>query len=148
MKAMGASLIFAIDVGSVDSKDYMYYGDTLSGAWATFNRYNPFGKHPNVPTMAEIQARLAYVSSVTSLERAKQEPGCIYMRPPISNFQTLDFGKFSEIYRIGYAYGNEVIQRLKSEGKLDAFLPQPNNGNSPKPVGPPGEYQKTRRMSL
>lgn len=35
----------------------MLTGDTLSGFWAIFNRWNPFGQHPNIPTLTDIQAR-------------------------------------------------------------------------------------------
>lgn len=118
MKSLGASVIFAIDVGSLDDDTPQGYGDSLSGVWAFFNRWNPFSSIPNPPTLAEIQARLAYVSSVDALERAKMTPGCIYMRPPIDEYGTLDFGKFDEIYELGYKFGKEFLDRLKEEGVL------------------------------
>ena len=68
LRSMGADVIIAIDVGSVDDRLEMTYGglclcwtfltlsgDTLSGFWALFNRWNPFSQHPNVPTLTEIQ---------------------------------------------------------------------------------------------
>ncbi|KAH8681241.1 lysophospholipase NTE1 [Xylariales sp. PMI_506] len=116
MKSIGANVIFAIDVGALDDDTPQSYGDSLSGMWAFFNRWNPFSSIPNPPTLAEIQARLAYVSSVDALERAKTMPGCIYMRPPIDDYGTLDFGKFDEIYHMGYAYGKEFLERLREEG--------------------------------
>ncbi|KAI1486893.1 hypothetical protein F5X96DRAFT_190773 [Biscogniauxia mediterranea] len=118
MKSLGADVIFAIDVGSIDDDTPQSYGDSLSGMWAFFNRWNPFSSIPNPPTLAEIQARLAYVSSVDALERAKAMPGCIYMRPPIDDYGTLDFGKFDEIYELGYKYGKDFLARLKEEGVL------------------------------
>lgn len=48
--------------------------------------------------MAEIQSRLAYVSCVRQLEVVKQSAYCEYIRPPIDRFNTMDFGKFDEIY--------------------------------------------------
>lgn len=118
MKNRGASIIFAVDVGSVDDRTPMKYGDSLSGLWILFNRWNPFSKHPNVPTMSEIQMRLCYVSSVNALERAKNTPGIIYLRPPIENYATLDFGKFEEIYNVGSIYGHMVLKELADTGKL------------------------------
>ncbi|XDG06827.1 hypothetical protein ABKA04_006442 [Annulohypoxylon sp. FPYF3050] len=118
MKSLGASVIFAIDVGSLDDDTPQGYGDSLSGVWAFFNRWNPFSSIPNPPTLAEIQARLAYVSSVDALERAKMTPGCIYMRPPIDEYGTLDFGKFDEIYELGFKFGKEFLDKLKEEGVL------------------------------
>ncbi|KAJ5640204.1 Lysophospholipase nte1 [Penicillium longicatenatum] len=118
MKSLGADVIFAVDVGSLDDNTPQGYGDSLSGFWSMFNRWNPFSSLPNPPTLSEIQARLAYVSSIDNLERAKSLSGCLYMRPPIDPYGTLDFGKFDEIYQVGYAYGKEFLDRLKNEGSL------------------------------
>ena len=118
MKSLGADVIFAIDVGSIDDNLPQTFGDSLSGAWALLNRWNPFSSFPNPPTLSEIQARLAYVSSVDALERAKTTPGCLYMRPPIDPYGTLDFGKFDEIYQVGYKYGQDFLERLRQKGLL------------------------------
>ncbi|PGG99026.1 lysophospholipase NTE1 [Helicocarpus griseus UAMH5409] len=118
MKSLGADVIFAIDVGSIDDNTPQAYGDSLSGFWALVNRWNPFSSLANPPTLSEIQARLAYVSSFSALETAKNTPGCLYMRPPIDAFGTLDFAKFDEIYQVGYAYGKEFLEKLKNEGGL------------------------------
>ncbi|RYP27271.1 hypothetical protein DL768_011257 [Monosporascus sp. mg162] len=118
MKSLGVDIIFAIDVGALDDDTPQAYGDSLSGIWAFWNRWNPFSSVPNPPTLAEIQARLAYVSSVDALERAKTLPGCIYMRPPIDEYGTLDFGKFDEIYQMGYKFGQDFLKKMKDEGSL------------------------------
>jgi len=118
MKSLGADVIFAIDVGSLDDDTPQAYGDSLSGIWAFFNRWNPFSTIANPPTLAEIQARLAYVSSVDALERAKMMPGCIYWRPPIDEYGTLEFGKFDELYQLGYKWGQEQIAKLREERRL------------------------------
>ena len=118
MKYLGADIIFAIDVGSLDDDTPQSYGDSLSGLWAFMNRWNPFSSIPNPPTLAEIQARLAYVSSVDALERAKAMPGCIYMRPPIDDYGTLDFHKFDEIFQLGYKFGQDFLAKMKEEGSL------------------------------
>jgi predicted acylesterase/phospholipase RssA/CRP-like cAMP-binding protein len=118
MKSLGADTVFAIDVGSLDDDTPQQFGDSLSGFWAAMNRWNPFSAYPNPPTLSEIQARLAYVSSVDALERAKTTPGCLYMRPPIDAYGTLDFAKFDEIYQVGYAYGKEFLAKLRDRGEL------------------------------
>lgn len=118
MKSWGAKYIFAVDVGSIDDTTPMTYGDSLSGIWVLFNRWNIFSRHPNVPNLAEIQQRLAYVSSVGALEKAKATPGVYYLRPPIDNYATLDFGKFDEIYRVGSLYGHQFIEDLKQSGRF------------------------------
>ena len=118
MKGLGVDIIFAVDVGALDDDTPQTYGDSLSGAWAFANRWNPFSSHPNPPTLAEIQARLAYVSSVDNLERAKMMTGCIYMRPPIDDYGTLDFHKFDELYKLGYTYGQDFLQKMRDQGVL------------------------------
>ncbi|KAH8732520.1 patatin-like serine hydrolase [Phaeosphaeriaceae sp. PMI808] len=118
MKSLGADVIFAVDVGSLDDDTQQFFGDSLSGFWATFNRWNPFSAYPNPPTLSEIQSRLAYVSSIDALERAKNTPGCRYMRPPIDPYGTLDFAKFEEIYEVGYKYGKEYLAQLRAQGVL------------------------------
>ncbi|PUU82148.1 hypothetical protein B9Z19DRAFT_1121189 [Tuber borchii] len=123
MKSLGADVIFAVDVGSIDDNTPQEFGDSLSGFWAFMNRWNPFSPYPNPPTLAEIQARLAYVSSVDALERAKLIPGCIYMRPPIDPYGTLDFVKFDEIYSVGYDYGKKFLEEMKSKGLLPTVAP-------------------------
>ncbi|QLQ79930.1 hypothetical protein HG537_0C05790 [Torulaspora globosa] len=118
MKARGCNTIFAVDVGSVDDRTPMDYGDSLNGFWIVLNRWNPFSPHPNIPNMAEIQMRLGYVASVNALERAKRTPGVIYARPPIEDYATLDFGKFKEIYEIGAQYGNMFLTELQEQNKM------------------------------
>ena len=118
MKGLGADVIFAVDVGSIDDNTPQAYGDSLSGFWTVVNRWNPFSSCPNPPTLSEIQARLAYVSSIENLERAKTMPGCLYMRPPIDPYGTLEFGKFDEIYHLGYTFGLKYLEKLRNEGSL------------------------------
>lgn len=118
MKSLGADVVFAVDVGAIDDDTPQQYGDSLSGFWASLNRWNPFSSFPNPPTLSEIQARLAYVSSVVELERAKTLPGCRYMRPPIETYGTLEFAKFDEIYEVGYKYGKQFLADLREKGVL------------------------------
>ncbi|RDA95174.1 hypothetical protein CP533_1895 [Ophiocordyceps camponoti-saundersi (nom. inval.)] len=118
MKRLGVNTIFAIDVGALDDDTPQTYGDSLSGVWAFFNRWNPLSAHPNPPTLAEIQGRLAYVSSVDALERAKTMAGCVYMRPPVDEYGTLDFHKFDELYRLGYRFGTDFLAKLREQGRL------------------------------
>jgi lysophospholipid hydrolase len=55
---------------------------------------------------------------VDALERAKKTPGCFYMRPPIDDYATLDFGKFDEIYQVGYKYGHKYLEEMREKGVL------------------------------
>lgn len=42
MRNLGARHILAIDVGSHDDQDLTNYGDSLSGFWLLYKRWNPF----------------------------------------------------------------------------------------------------------
>uniref|UniRef100_A0A670KCA7 lysophospholipase n=1 Tax=Podarcis muralis TaxID=64176 RepID=A0A670KCA7_PODMU len=106
---MGAKTVIAIDVGSQDETDLCNYGDCLSGWWLLWKRLNPWAEKVKVPDMAEIQSRLAYVSCVRQLEVVKSSSYCEYIRPPIDRFKTMDFGKFDEIYDVGYQHGKVVF---------------------------------------
>uniref|UniRef100_A0A8C2YJU6 lysophospholipase n=1 Tax=Chinchilla lanigera TaxID=34839 RepID=A0A8C2YJU6_CHILA len=108
-RSMGARTVIAIDVGSQDETDLSTYGDSLSGWWLLWKRLNPWAHKVKVPDMAEIQSRLAYVSCVRQLEVVKSSSYCEYLRPPIDCFKTMDFGKFDQIYDVGYQYGKAVF---------------------------------------
>ncbi|XP_044528907.1 patatin-like phospholipase domain-containing protein 6 isoform X2 [Gracilinanus agilis] len=106
---MGAKTVIAIDVGSQDETDLSNYGDSLSGWWLLWKRLNPWAEKVKVPDMAEIQSRLAYVSCVRQLQVVKSSSYCEYLRPPIDCFKTMDFGKFDQIYDVGYQHGKLVF---------------------------------------
>ncbi|XP_064416365.1 patatin-like phospholipase domain-containing protein 6 [Latimeria chalumnae] len=109
-KNMGAKIVIAVDVGSQREAELCNYGDSLSGWWLLWNQLNPWAKKLKVPDMAEIQSRLAYVSCVQQLEMVKHSAYCEYIRPPIDRFKTMDFGKFDEIYGLGYQHGKFVFK--------------------------------------
>jgi lysophospholipid hydrolase len=47
------------------------------------------------------------------------------MQPPVQQYGTLDFGKFDEIYEVGYKYSKDFLDELRKEGKLEEIV----NGN-------------------
>ncbi|EJD52213.1 patatin-domain-containing protein [Auricularia subglabra TFB-10046 SS5] len=120
MLSMGVNTVFASDVGSLDDNSPRVFGDTVSGWWLLLNRWNPFSTLRNIPGVTEIQARLAYVSSVVSLEEAKSLKGTLYMGMPVQEYGTLQFGKFAEIEEKGYRAAREMLDAWKKEGKLPA----------------------------
>ncbi|XP_044515593.1 patatin-like phospholipase domain-containing protein 7 [Gracilinanus agilis] len=121
-KSMGAKVVVAIDVGSRDETDLTNYGDSLSGWWLLWKRWNPLATKVKVLNMAEIQSRLAYVSCVRQLEMVMKSDYCEYIRPPIDNYGTLDFGKFDEICEVGYQYGQTVFDIWANNGVLEKMM--------------------------
>lgn len=121
---MGAESILAIDVGSQDESDLTNYGDTLSGWWLLWKRWNPFTTPVRVPNLPEIQSRLAYVSCVKQLEEVKNSDYCIYIRPPIDCYKTLQFKSFLEIMNVGHQHGKTIFDTMKLDDtkSLHTFL--------------------------
>lgn len=109
MLRQGAHHILAIDVGSQDDTDLTNYGDSLSGWWLLWKRWNPFATPVKVPNLPDIQSRLAYVSCVRQLEEVKSSDYCEYIRPPIDKYKTLQFANFDEIKDVGYQHGEKFV---------------------------------------
>ena len=109
LRQMGCSVVFTVDVGAPDEKDLANYGDELSGWSVIAKRFLSFGKLQKVPNIADIQSRLAYVACQRQLEQVRQQPYCIYIRPPIDKYKTLSFNLFDEINKVGYNYGRKFF---------------------------------------
>nr|XP_054094317.1 patatin-like phospholipase domain-containing protein 7 isoform X5 [Callithrix jacchus] len=132
-RSMGAKVVIAIDVGSRDETDLTNYGDSLSGWWLLWKRWNPLATKVKVLNMAEIQTRLAYVCCVRQLEVVKSSDYCEYLRPPIDSYRTLDFGKFNEICEVGYQHGRMVFGIWGRSGVLEKML-RDQQGPSKRPA--------------
>ncbi|KAH8119991.1 patatin-domain-containing protein [Phellopilus nigrolimitatus] len=120
--AMGASAVFASDVASIEDNSPRNYGDTVSGIWLLINRWNPFSSSRKIPPITEIQSRLAYVSSVKTLEEAKVARGCFYMQLPVQEYAILQFNKYEEIQNRGYRAALDMLEKWEEEGKLATIL--------------------------
>ncbi|XP_043838223.1 patatin-like phospholipase domain-containing protein 7 isoform X5 [Dromiciops gliroides] len=121
-RSRGAKVVIAIDVGSRDETDLTNYGDSLSGWWLLWKRWNPLATKVKVLNMAEIQTRLAYVCCVRQLEMVKNSDYCEYIRPPIDRYGTLDFSRFDEICEVGYQHGRTVFDIWSRTGVLAKML--------------------------
>ncbi|XP_035824813.1 patatin-like phospholipase domain-containing protein 7 [Aplysia californica] len=130
MRSMGAKMVFAVDVGSLDEKDLTNYGDSLSGWWLLWKRWNPWAKPVRVPDMAEIQSRLAYVSCVRQLQIVKNSDYCEYIRPPIDRYATLQFGSFDEIVDTGYHHGKTMFAAWTKGGLMENLFKESPAGTT------------------
>jgi len=79
-----------------------------------FNRWFQGGSK-KYPLQSDVQSHLAFVSCVQLLEKVKKQKDCVYMRPPVTNFATLEFGKFDTIVETGYKYAKEQIGSWKTK---------------------------------
>lgn len=119
-----AGIIIAVDVSTMFDNDVNDYGDTLSGFWALLQRW--FGSHPYIPSYAEIQERLAYVTGESSARElpalSESNPDLIYLRPPVGHLKVFDFSKFESILALGIKFGKEQVEILRSNGCLARIL--------------------------
>ncbi|KAF9971874.1 phosphatidylcholine and lysophosphatidylcholine phospholipase [Actinomortierella ambigua] len=106
MVSLGADTIFAVD---------------LVGLAGAVEPMEPVLDR-TMPNLADLQSRLAYVSSVKQLEQAKATPGLFYLKPPVQGFGTLEFGRFQEIIEVGYEYGKSMLTKWEKQGRLDKLL--------------------------
>jgi lysophospholipid hydrolase len=120
IRTRGGDTVIAVDVSSEDHVRPVSYGESLSGLYAIFTQWNPFSTE-YIPSLADIQSRLAYVSCVKQLEDLKNMDGCIYLRPPVAHFGTMDFGKFDEIFEAGYQYGLKIVKKWEEDGTLSKW---------------------------
>lgn len=111
--------IIAIDVAKPDDTSPMDYGDSLSGWWVLLQRF--FSK-TKIPNLAEIQSRLAYVSNVSKHGEILNMKNVFYVKPPVSHYGVLDFGKFEEIVKIGYTYGKKIVSEWEAQGILKKMV--------------------------
>ncbi|KAN0124895.1 hypothetical protein V8E52_001447 [Russula decolorans] len=140
---MGASAVIASDVGSLDDNSPRNFGDTVSGWWLMIMRWNPFSNARAIPAITEIQSRLAYVSSVQTLEEAKVTRGCLYMAMPVQEYGTLQWAKFEEIQERGYQAATKILEEWEGQGRLPSGLIEGKNANAKKKKG-----QSARRNTI
>lgn len=121
---MKTATVIAIDIGAEDETDVYDYGDTLSGWWLILQRL--LGRRLKIPTLAEIQSRLAFVSCTEKLAQVKAAaesgPEVLYLRPPVESYAVLDFHRWAEIYALGQAYGKRVVEQWRADGTLRRLL--------------------------
>ncbi|KAG6976770.1 hypothetical protein JG688_00001013 [Phytophthora aleatoria] len=134
----GIKYIFAVDVASESCTDFYDYGSALSGWWLLWNKLNPFAKTVAVPSMGDVSAALAYVSSEQHKDRIKEECVDLYLRPPVKDYGTLEFNKKDEIIEVGYKY---ALPRVKAwmarvlDAEPDADIKQATPPETPSKLG-------------
>ncbi|KAE8911771.1 Patatin-like phospholipase domain-containing protein 7 [Phytophthora fragariae] len=140
----GIKYIFAVDVGSESRTDFYDYGSALSGWWLLWNKLNPFAKTVAVPSMGDVSAALAYVSSEQHKDRIREECIDLYLRPPVKDYGTLEFNKMEEIIEVGYNYALPRIQAwmarvLDAEPEADIKRTTPLDSSSSTPSTTPSK---------
>ncbi|KAI9018185.1 acyl transferase/acyl hydrolase/lysophospholipase, partial [Hyaloraphidium curvatum] len=122
-RSLGAAKIIAVDVGGVDDTSPVSFGDHISGWTYLWDRWNPFKdkRYQRIPSMTELQSRVAYVSQVQQLEEVKRMDGVFYLHPPTAKYGILEFGKGEDIVALGYDFGRSIIKKWREDGTLASF---------------------------
>jgi lysophospholipid hydrolase len=149
MLKSSCSHIIVVDVTSPDDTELTNYGDSLSGWWMLWKRWNPFTSPVKIPTQEGIQDRLAFCSHYKNLDALKNNPHYEYIQPPVGHFSSSKFALFKEIQRVGYHHGTTFFCGLKKADKSSdnlsrhagAWLPTSNRAKLMGRVG------STRRNS-
>ncbi|KAJ2189389.1 phosphatidylcholine and lysophosphatidylcholine phospholipase [Coemansia sp. RSA 532] len=147
---LGAHMIFAVDIAGENDTSPVKYGASVSGFWVLLNHLNPFRSYW-IPTLSEVQSRLTYASSDRALETAKIADCCVYLRVPPRDVGVLDFGRFSELYRRGYAYGRTWTSEWQRAGLLDRWQVDESvdqRDHSCDDINTPAGFKLARRNSI
>ncbi|CAK4687464.1 hypothetical protein LEN26_010801 [Aphanomyces euteiches] len=110
MKEEGVKIVFAVDVGRDDSREFYHYGDSLSGWWVFLNKLNPFTPTVQVPSMGEISNALAYAAFYQNKDYVINHHVDLFFKPPVQEIGTLEFDKLDQTVQIGYDYALPKIQ--------------------------------------
>ena len=115
MAESGAKKVIAVDVSYEKVEDYYEYGMELSGFWLVWNSWNPFIKTVRVPSIGDVNERLAWISSERYKKHVVENKVDLFLRPPVDDYGTLEFNKYDEIVQIGYEYSKPLIEQWAKE---------------------------------
>ena len=68
-----------------------------------------------VPSMGDINERLAWVSSERLLKDVVAKKVDLFLKPPVQDYGVLEFDKFDELVQIGYDYAKPLVDHWASE---------------------------------
>merc|ERR1712071_115978 len=108
MRARGARIVISVDVSDEDCIEYHDYGVQLSGWWLLLNSMGPFTKTVRVPSMGDLNYKIAWVSA-SQYKNQVIENSDIHLVPPVGKYGTLEYDKFEEIAQKGYDYAKPII---------------------------------------
>lgn len=113
-------------------------GDAVSGFWPALKRM--VGVSTDVPNLAEIQTRIAFVSSDSANHHLRnlKDPSLFLIQPPVQHLSFLDFSSHATVSKMGYEEAKKQLDEWRREGRV---LPTMYSGLD-------GEEEKRRRRSL
>ena len=74
-----------------------------------WKKLNPLQRTVAVPGLLELVAQSTVVASRQSQERAAAQ-ACLYLKPPVERFGTMQFDAYEDLYRVGYDYARKQLE--------------------------------------
>jgi predicted acylesterase/phospholipase RssA len=125
MRALGAHYVIAVDVAGegLDAQKLVPWGDGISGLALLLRSLLPrvLGGGHSIPTMADMQGQLPFVTD-TFKHHARLDDIDVYIRPHVSKYGILEFGKYMPIIHQGYEHGLRLAREWKSQNPEVALL--------------------------
>jgi predicted acylesterase/phospholipase RssA len=105
--------IIAVNVfPDVDLLRNYHFGPSVSGWQALVGKLNPLRRRDGAPLIFESLVR---VLALNDVHQAKTKRGLVdvYIRPPVENYNILDFGSYAQISDLGYHSAMEALAEWK-----------------------------------
>ncbi|CAM2069390.1 Patatin-like phospholipase family protein [Sulfidibacter corallicola] len=116
MLGLGRGPIFAVDVSPTEDVSLQASNSEFPSPWPVFwRRINPFAKNPDLPSILTILLRSVSLSSVTGIDRVKNQLTG-YLRPPIDGISLLDWRVLDRAVELGYSYARTKLEEGLSKG--------------------------------
>ncbi|MBT8197855.1 MAG: patatin-like phospholipase family protein [Acidimicrobiia bacterium] len=114
VRTMDVGSVIAIDVRARTdfSAENLADDGALSGWQVAFKRLNPFSESMSVPRMVDVLLRSTEVASADP----EAEPDFVF-RPPVQDFQVLEFKSWEAITDVGYRHAFERMEEWEGEGR-------------------------------
>ena len=95
--------------------------ESASGWRIAWSRINPLAKAVRAPSIVSILQRAGALGSISNRQKLIEDGAAdLYLRPPVEQFNILDFSVADEAVEIGYAYGvAEIASWMNKSGKSD-----------------------------
>ena len=113
-------VLIAVDVVPPVDLDIRATGlESPSGWRIAWSRLNPLAKAVEMPGIVSILQRACALGSIFNRQKLIEDGiADLYLRPPVEQFQILDFSVADQAVEIGYAYGlAEIASWRKASGK-------------------------------
>ncbi len=113
MRKMGGGKIIAVDVSQ--GKELKTELNEFPSPWGYITKnYLSTEKRQSLPTILEILARSAILSSNYHLQQSRKDAD-LFIRPPLDDFSLLEFKAINEIAERGYSYTSKLLQQEQLE---------------------------------